>query len=174
MAIVQISQMQVRRGLNADLPQLASGEMGWSLDTRQLYIGNGTTAEGAPTTGITEILTQYSNLLDVGISYTFQGTPSGYTSQTGPNLLSPVVRTLQQVLDDEANVKDFGAVGNGITDDTAAINRAIQQIYYSGLSGTYPNVRRTIKFPAGTYIVTGQILLPPYLDRKSTRLNSSH
>jgi len=162
MAIVQISQIQVRRGLNSDLPQLASGEMGWSLDTRQLYIGNGTTAEGAPTEGITEILTQYSNLLEVGISYTFQGTESGYTSITGPNALSPVVRTLQQLLDEDVSVKDFGAKGNGTTDDTVAINRAIQQVYYSGLNGTsYINSQRVIKFPAGTYIITGQILLPP-------------
>ena len=57
MAIVQISQIQIRRGLNQDLPQLASAEMGWSIDTQQLYIGNGTIAEGAPQTGITEILT---------------------------------------------------------------------------------------------------------------------
>lgn len=60
MAILQISQIQVRRGLNQDLPQLASGELGWSLDTRQLYIGNGTLSEGAPTEGVTEILTEYS------------------------------------------------------------------------------------------------------------------
>jgi Major tropism determinant N-terminal domain len=60
MAILQISQIQVRRGLNQDLPQLASGELGWSLDTRQLYIGNGTVSEGAVTEGVTEILTEYS------------------------------------------------------------------------------------------------------------------
>ena len=36
MSIVQISQIQVRRGLNQDLPQLASGELAWSNDTRQL------------------------------------------------------------------------------------------------------------------------------------------
>jgi hypothetical protein len=62
MSIVQISQLQVRRGLNEDLPQLSSGELGWSIDTRQLYIGNGTIAEGAPVEGQTEILTQFSVL----------------------------------------------------------------------------------------------------------------
>lgn len=62
MAIVQISQIQVRRGLNQDLPQLAGGEMAWSQDTRQLYIGNGTLSEGAPVEGQTEILTQFSAL----------------------------------------------------------------------------------------------------------------
>jgi hypothetical protein len=62
MAITQISQIQVRRGLNQDLPQLAGGELGWSTDTRQLYIGNGLLSEGAPVEGVTELLTQYSIL----------------------------------------------------------------------------------------------------------------
>jgi hypothetical protein len=39
---------------------LASGELGWSIDTRRLYIGNGTLDEGAPTLGRTEILTEVS------------------------------------------------------------------------------------------------------------------
>lgn len=56
-SIVQISQIQVRRGLNQDLPQLASGELGWSVDTQQLYIGNGTLQEGAPALGVTQIQT---------------------------------------------------------------------------------------------------------------------
>jgi hypothetical protein len=63
MAVIQISKIQVRRGLQENLPQLASGEMGWSIDERRLYIGNGTLVEGAPTVGVTEILTQYSNVV---------------------------------------------------------------------------------------------------------------
>jgi hypothetical protein len=41
-AIVQISQITNRKGLQENLPQLAGAELGWSTDTRQLYIGNGT------------------------------------------------------------------------------------------------------------------------------------
>ena len=73
MAIVQISRIQHRKGLQQDLPQLASAELGWSVDTRQLYIGNGTIAEGAPVEGITEILTQYSDILNIGNQYIFKG-----------------------------------------------------------------------------------------------------
>jgi hypothetical protein len=62
MAIVQISQLQVRRGLDQDLPQLASGELAWSIDKRKVYIGNGTLGEGAPALGHTEILTEFSIL----------------------------------------------------------------------------------------------------------------
>jgi hypothetical protein len=57
MAIVQISQIKNRRGVESDLPQLASAELGWSVDTQKLYIGNGTLAEGAPEIGNTRILT---------------------------------------------------------------------------------------------------------------------
>lgn len=60
MAIVQISRIQHRRGLQQDLPQLASGELGWSVDQRRLFIGNGTIEEGAPEIGRTEILTEQS------------------------------------------------------------------------------------------------------------------
>lgn len=60
MAVIQISKIQVRRGLQENLPQLASGEMGWSIDDRRLFIGNGTLSEGAPEIGNTEILTIYS------------------------------------------------------------------------------------------------------------------
>jgi hypothetical protein len=62
MAITQISQIQVRRGLNQNLPQLSGGEFAWSQDTRQLYIGNGLLSEGAPVEGVTEKLTSNSIL----------------------------------------------------------------------------------------------------------------
>jgi hypothetical protein len=62
MAVTQISRIQHRRGLQENLPNLASGELGWALDTRKLYIGNGTEEEGAPSTGLTEILTEHSDI----------------------------------------------------------------------------------------------------------------
>ena len=157
MAILQISQMQVRRGLNQDLPQLASGELGWSLDTRQLYIGNGTIAEGAPSLGVTEILTQYSNFANFVGSYTFKGLLGGTQINTGVNSLNPVLRTLQDKLDDFVDVRDFGAVGNGVADDTAAINRAIKNLYSAGIGLD----KRAIYIPAGVYLISGPILLPP-------------
>ncbi len=60
MAVIQVSQIQVRSGYQEDLPALATGEFGWCVDTQRLFIGKGTLAEGAPTTGVTEILTEYS------------------------------------------------------------------------------------------------------------------
>jgi hypothetical protein len=163
MAILQISQIQIRRGLNQDLPQLASGEMAWSLDTRQLYIGNGTLAEGSPSVGVTEVLTQYSDLIGFLESYTFKGLSAGFQTQTGVDTLHPVVRTLQNKLDDIVSVKDFGAVGDGATDDTAAIQRALTSAYATNQIGTVLNHYKTVYFPAGQYLVSSTITIPPYL-----------
>jgi hypothetical protein len=164
MAVTQISRIQHRRGLEQDLPQLASAELGWSVDTQKLYIGNGTLEEGAPQTGITEILTTHSitNIASLLGTYQFYGDESTYSSQTGTSTINPTTRSYQHKLDDFVNIRDFGAKGNGIDDDTNAINRALQQIYKAGLNEVQPLVRRTIYFPGGTYPISNTIYIPPY------------
>ena len=159
MAIVQISQITNRKGLQVDLPQLAGAEFGWSTDTRQLYIGNGTLEEGAPVVGNTEILTEFSNILIIPTTYTYKGAAAGYVVQTGPTPGTPVTQSLQSWFDQFATVKDFGAVGDGVTDDTAAINRALYQLYCREVN---PQIRRSLFFPAGVYRVTDTINIPPY------------
>lgn len=164
MAVTQISRIQHRRGLQQDLPQLAPAELGWSVDTQKLYIGNGTLEEGAPQTGVTEILTSMSvtNLASLLGTYTFVGDVAGSAAQTGTSAINPTIRSYQGKLDDIVNIKDFGATGNGIDDDTVAINRALQQIYKSGISEIDPRTRRIIHFPAGTYLISSSIKVPPF------------
>ena len=159
MAIVQISQITNRKGLEENLPQLAGAELGWSIDTRQLYIGNGTLEEGAPVIGNTEILTEFSDILVIPTTYTYNGQAAGYTVQTGPTASDPVTSSLQAWLDQFATVKDFGAVGDGTTDDTDAINRALYQLFCREVN---PQIRRSLFFPAGVYRVTASINIPPY------------
>ena len=61
MAVIQISQIKVRRGQTSvtGMPQLAGGELGWSYDEQSLFIGNGAVSEGAPAIGNTRILTEH-------------------------------------------------------------------------------------------------------------------
>lgn len=170
MAIVQISQITNRKGLQENLPQLAGAELGWSTDTRRLYIGNGTIQEGAPVIGNTEILTEFSDILAFTNTYTYKGLAAGYQVQTGPTAGTPVTQSLQSWLDQYASVQDFGAVGDGSTDDTEAINRALYQIYCREVN---PQIRRSLYFPAGVYRVTGTINIPPYATLYGEGNNSS-
>jgi len=170
-AIVQISRITARKGLQVDLPQpLAGAELGWAVDDRRLFIGNGTLEEGAPAVGNTEILTEYSDILGFADQYTYQGDAAGYTVQTGATSGTPVSQSLQSRLDSYAVITDFGATGDGSTDDTAAINRALAQLY------TVQNntqVRRSLFFPAGTYIVTDTIVIPSFARLYGEGANSS-
>ena len=160
MAIVQISKIQHRRGLKENLPNLGSAELAWALDTRQLYIGNGALTEGAPTVGRTEILTEYSDILGLFASYTYKGEDAtAYAVQTGPSNASPVTRSVQARLDDYVSVKSFGAKGDGVTDDTAAINRALYQLY---CVEQITSVRRSLYFPAGVYLISDTIKVPAF------------
>jgi len=170
MAIVQVSRITNRKGLAENLPQLAGAELGWAIDERRLFIGNGTLQDGAPVIGNTEVLTEFSDFLLVNGAYTYRGEAAGYTVQTGPSPGSPISLNLQQWLDQFATVLDFGAVGDGVTDDTEAINRALYQLYCREVN---PQIRRSLFFPAGRYLVTESIVIPPYATLYGEGINSS-
>ena len=171
MAILQISRITQRKGLAQDLPEpLAGAELGWAIDTRQLFIGNGELTEGAPVVGNTEILTEFSDLLQYTTLYTYKGAAAGYDVQTGATSGSPVSQSLQSRLDSYAVVTDFGATGDGVTDDTDAINRALFQLY---CRQTNTQIRRSLFFPAGTYLITNTINIPPFAQLYGDGPNSS-
>lgn len=163
MAVVQISRIQVRRGqknTGSGLPQLASGEMGWAIDTRELYIGNGAVSEGAPAVGNTKILTEYDDLFSLADTYSYNADDS-YTI-TGPDSSNAVKRTLQERLDDRVSVRAFGAKGNGVADDTAALQRALDQLYLNSATKGSTSSRVELHIEAGTYVISDTLYLPPY------------
>jgi len=170
MSITQISKITHRKGLDTDLPQLSGAELGWALDERRLYIGNGKLEEGAPALGNTQVLTEFSDILELARSYTFKGESAGYVAQTGATSTSPITRTMQTKFDDFVSVKDFGAIGNGEVDDTDAINRAFFQLFCREVN---PEVRRSLYFPAGVYKVTNTIKVPPYAKIWGEGMNST-
>ena len=163
MAVVQISRIQHRRGLEQDFPQLAAAEFGWSIDTRRLFIGNGLPSEGSPAEGTTEILTVYTDLLGLLKTYSYKGVAGGTTVITGASVMAPVTRTLQVKLDEHVSVRDFGAQGDGISDDTEAIQRALTNLWPTESFAQAYSQHRTLYFPAGVYIISGDVIkIPPF------------
>jgi hypothetical protein len=79
----------------------------------------------------------------------FQNTATGTAAgvQFTQSGTGAVQRTVDSKLKDLISVKDFGAVGNGVADDTAAINAALSAGY-------------RIYIPAGTYKTTSTITIP--------------
>ena len=173
MAVVQISRIQIRRGKSLSgtgLPQLASGELAWSLDTQELYIGNGSVAEGSPAVGNTKILTErdltvQGNLLNL-IQHIYKSNDPAI--QTGPTSNDPVSRETQDRLDDRVTVADFGAVADGNTDDTEALQRAIDQLFLNQTTVASANTadgtkaRVVLELAPGIYKTTGTLYIPSY------------
>lgn len=88
---------------------------------------------------------------------TVQGALDELGASTGANIVKynqgatgAVTRTVKSKLQEVVSVKDFGAVGNGTTDDTAAIQAAVDALSAAGVGGT-------VYLPAGTYKVTSNI-----------------
>ena len=101
MAVVQISKIQIRRGqknVGSGIPQLSSGELGWAIDSQELYVGNGAVSEGSPKVGNTKVLTEHDNLFTLIDTYSYR-TNDPYVV-TGENATNPINRTLQDRLDD--------------------------------------------------------------------------
>jgi hypothetical protein len=164
-AVVQISRIQLRRGREnqgSGLPQLASGELGWAIDTQNLYIGNGAVAEGAPEVGNTKILTEKDNIFAFANQYTYLTDDSRI--QTGSTATSPVQRSLQARLDDIVFVKNFGANGDG-TIQTAELQRAIDNLYLN-TNKNLSDFRFELQFGPGVYVIDATIKLPPFVNIK--------
>lgn len=175
MAVVQISKIQLRRGKansGTGFPQLASGEMGWAVDTQELYIGNGSVAEGAPAVGNTKILTQndftaQGSILNL-IQYIYKaGDP---TITTGPDANSAIERPLLSRLSDRVTTADFGAYNDGThaTETTEALQRAIDQLFLNSTTkasadtAAGASTRVVLEMLAGRYVITNTIYIPSY------------
>lgn len=65
-----------------------------------------------------------------------------------------VSRTVESKLSDSVSVKDFGAIGDGTTDDTAAIQNALNHLATTGFTGYQGN---TLYFPPGKYIISNTL-----------------
>jgi hypothetical protein len=165
MAVIQISKMQVRRGQTAqtNFPQLSSGEFGWSIDQQQLFIGNGSVAEGAPAVGNTELITEHNidNFFLLANNYTY-----------GTSLSAPVpnveTRSIQAKLDDSVNLNDFISVNDDnvtdLTDFTAVIQSAVNYA---------TSIKKPLTMPEGEFVITGTVYIPSYTELRGAGLGKT-
>ena len=167
MAVIEIAKIQVRRGQEntTGIPRLDPGEFGWAEDTQHLYIGK-RISEGANTDENSRILTE----IDLGEIQSLLGNASTVTNtslyqyRTGTDYISNFssIRPLIRKIDDLVSVKDFGAVGNGISNDTESFRKAITTLYNNPEAIDKTEPRRRLMIPAGNYIIEDTIDLPPY------------
>jgi hypothetical protein len=70
-------------------------------------------------------------------------------------------RTLPDRLADVVNVKDFGATGDGVADDTAEIQAAIDAAFGTAGSphGTDSHLNRPLKIPYGNYVISSPLIM---------------
>jgi len=175
MAVVQISRIQQRRGKKnsaTGFPQLASGEIGWAIDSQELYIGNGSVSEGAPYVGNTQILTEHINILDFAEAYRYQR--NNPIIQTGPTYFQPVQRTLQERFDERVDIKSFIYekdiyLGDDVTED---IQRALDQLFLN-VANRNPDTRVILYFGPGEYFISEELKIPPYCHMMGAGIDST-
>ena len=151
MAVVQISKIQQRRGqkLLSGMPQLSSAELAWAVDTQELFIGNGSVAEGAPYVGNTRVLTEHDNILELAGSYKF--------AEPDLSITASIFRSLQSKLDEiQASVIDFGPQPDPSTNHTPHFVTAFTQLFQNANT----RYRKVLIIPNGHYYFTSTLRIP--------------
>jgi len=122
------------------------------LDSRgeaSVWLGQGRYKFVLKTANDVEIWTQDNLIMSPGADGS--GAYGTWTIDVSPSTViatgATTARTLANYFADVLNVKDFGATGDGSTDDTAAIQAALTA---AGANGT-------INIPAGTYLLSATL-----------------
>jgi len=121
---------------NAAQPSVASaGTVKPIAATQPAYVAKWTPATTYPAGA--QVICPYNDVVSTKVAHT---SSAAYSSDAAKWTLSPSFVGKSSLF---VNVRDYGALGDGATDDTAAVNAAIAAA----------SARVTVYFPAGTYIV---------------------
>src|SRR5215470_11486454 len=84
-----------------------------------------------------------------------------FSSFAFPATGAPTPRTMPDRLAEVRNVKDFGAVGDGATDDTAAIQATFDAAFgpANNPHGANSYLNKPVYFPTGRYIIKSPLVL---------------
>lgn len=105
------------------------------------------TLDNSVTIAVEDITTEAA--VDVKVNAVRADLANSSDPAKGAALVGYKTRTLASRFDEQVNVKDFGATGDGTTDDTAAINAAIT------FCNTLP--RASLVIPEGTYVISSVV-----------------
>jgi hypothetical protein len=176
MAVIEIAKIQVRRGQEQQtgVPPLAGGEFAWAADTENLYIGLRREDGGARDANI-RVLTENDLRNFFAAANTGAVLTATYVYRAGTDITQYPLdssedefgRQLQEKLDDNVSIKDFGVEGNG-GDNTQdeRIQAAIDNLFLRidepnfALDGNILPPAKILFFPAGHYSITGTIFVP--------------
>jgi|TARA_B110000858_G_scaffold198513_1_gene265976 hypothetical protein len=119
MADTRISKIQVRQGNYSDLPVLDAGELGYSKDTRQLFIGNDTVSVGTGNGVITEFIVPISlgnpNLLTVYVAGTAEASANYSVSGTTLTFTSAPTGAITAKFNNELEIINNGAAPTALS-----------------------------------------------------------
>lgn len=173
------NKIQIKRGIKSNLPALSVGEPAFCTDTEELYIGgnsgnvkisqSGDMAKSVYDTDNDGVVDNASALQGHDASY-FE-TPSGaqakidaLAGEGNTATVKAVDDALKSHLSENAahtsgwfNAKEYGAIGNGIVDDTNAIKAVFAAGAHSVVfipNGTYM-MYDTVEIEASTTVVCG-------------------
>ena len=178
MAILEIAKIQVRRGEEnvTGIPQLDPGEFGWAQDTEHLYIGK-RISEGAKDDNNTRILTEndQATIIDnLGttlrsfLSTSTVASTATYKYRVSDTHIHSNTSSISIKLDNAVSLTDYLPVGVLIShtpvDITSTLNAAIQDLFNNSSWSSWEraDARRKLIIPAGNYLVSSTIELPPY------------
>lgn len=123
-------------GIDTELPEPVAGyALGWDA--------TGTKLENVPNTGVDQTIVLNGKMAD--LASTSNTTKGSWMVGWLSKLAGAVGRILGDKLDEYTSVKDFGAVGDGVANDTAAFNAALSACKSLG---------RTLTIPDGNYKLT--------------------
>jgi hypothetical protein len=122
-----------------------------------VYQEQGTYSVSGTTLTFTEAPPTNASIEVVSYKVTAIGTTDANSVTYLPAGTSAVQTTVQTKLRETVSVKDFGAVGDGVTDDTAAFSAACQAVVGAvpfDPQGISRSVSASVYVPAGTYLLS--------------------
>jgi hypothetical protein len=120
------------------------------IATGEIWLTSGSSYKFVLYTSADVLIATWDNISSIGDDTTLLAYEAAVAASTGSSLVgylpsgaNATATTVQAKLRQYVSVKDFGAVGDGVTDDTAAIQNAIAAVNTAGGG--------TIWFPTGVY-----------------------